>query len=66
MAKTKLKSKRGASKRFKFTATGKARFRRSNRAHILTKKAQKRKRHLRGLGVSSRSDLDAIRNMIQD
>ena len=43
----KIKTNRGAAKRFKKTATG--RFRRSQAYlnHILTKKSTKRKRHLR-------------------
>lgn len=44
---SKLKSHRGASKRFKVTASGKVKSRRANRNHILTKKSPKRKRQLR-------------------
>ncbi|HKQ62430.1 MAG TPA: 50S ribosomal protein L35 [Candidatus Polarisedimenticolaceae bacterium] len=42
----KLKTKRGAAKRFRSTASG--RFKRSsaNKSHILTKKSTKRKRKL--------------------
>ena len=43
----KLKSKRGAKKRFKVTATGKVKAGKSHRRHILTNKRRKRKRHLR-------------------
>lgn len=47
----KLKSNRGAAKRFRRTANG-FKSARANRRHILTKKSTKRKRHLRaGLQV---------------
>ena len=53
---SKMKTHKGAAKRFKKTAGG-FKFRRSNRAHILTKKAQKRKRHLRANQLICKSDL---------
>lgn len=43
----KQKTHRGAAKRFKLSATGKVRRRRSMHSHILTKKTTKRKRRLR-------------------
>lgn len=43
----KQKTHRGAAKRFKLSATGKVRRRRSMKSHILTKKTTKRKRRLR-------------------
>ena len=43
----KLKTNRGAAKRFKKTATGKFKCSQSHLRHILTKKSTKRKRHLR-------------------
>ena len=43
----KQKTHRGAAKRFKVTASGKVLRRRAEKNHILTKKSQKRKRHLR-------------------
>lgn len=45
--KQKLKSKRGACKRFKVTGSGKVKITKSNRRHILTKKTTKRKRQMR-------------------
>ena len=44
----KLKTHRGAAKRFRRTATGFKR-KQTNKNHILTKKAPKRKRQLRGM-----------------
>jgi len=43
----KLKTNRGAAKRFKVSPSGKIKHRKANRNHILTKKAHKRKLHLR-------------------
>jgi large subunit ribosomal protein L35 len=43
----KKKTHKGAKKRFKLTATGKVMRHQSMKRHILTKKAQSRKRHLR-------------------
>jgi large subunit ribosomal protein L35 len=43
----KLKSHRGASKRFKITGTGKVRRGHSGARHILTSKTSKQKRRLR-------------------
>ncbi len=43
----KMKSHRGAAKRFKVTATGKVMRGHSMHSHILTKKTTKRKRNLR-------------------
>jgi len=45
----KLKTNRGAAKRFRKTATGKIMHRQSHRSHILTKKSTKRKRQLRDI-----------------
>ena len=43
----KMKTHRGAAKRFKRTGSGKLVRAQSNKQHILTKKASKRKRRLR-------------------
>ena len=60
----KMKSNRGAAKRFKSTASGKFKRAQSHRRHILTKKSTKRKRQLReGLMVCS-ADQKAIRRML--
>lgn len=60
----KMKSNRGAAKRFKSIASGKFKRGQSHRRHILTKKSTKRKRQLReGLKVCD-SDQKAIRRML--
>jgi large subunit ribosomal protein L35 len=43
----KMKTHRGAAKRFKVTKTGKIKRAKAFKSHILTKKTSKRKRHLR-------------------
>jgi len=43
----KIKTNRGAAKRFRKTGTGKIRRNRAYTSHILTKKTTKRKRNLR-------------------
>ncbi len=43
----KIKTNRGAAKRFRATGTGKIARRKAFSSHILTKKARKRKRNLR-------------------
>ena len=47
MAKQKMKSHRGACKRFNITGSGKVKRNKAYKSHILTKKSQKRKRGLR-------------------
>ena len=63
-AKLKLKTKRCAAKRFKLTATGKIKRGHSMKRHILTKKAQGRKRSLRKAGLVSPADVAQVRRML--
>lgn len=60
----KKKTRKAASKRFKLTGTGKVRRYRANKSHILTKKHEKRKRHLKKATLASRADEVRIRNLI--
>ena len=60
----KQKSHRGASKRFKLTATGRVKRGHSLRNHILTKKTTKRKRHLRKSTFVSPAMEKAVKAMI--
>ena len=46
----KMKSHRGAAKRFRSTASGKFKRSKAYKSHILTKKTTKRKRKLRKAG----------------
>ena len=63
-AKLKLKSKRGAVKRFKLTATGKVKRFHAFKRHILTKKSVARKRHLRKAGLVSKGEAPHVRRML--
>ncbi|HIG34712.1 MAG TPA: 50S ribosomal protein L35 [Gammaproteobacteria bacterium] len=60
----KLKTNRGAAKRFKKTASGKYKRRSSHTNHILTKKSSKRKRHLRSPKLISGGDLKNVKKLL--
>jgi large subunit ribosomal protein L35 len=60
----KLKTHRGAAKRFKKTAGGKFLRAAAFKRHILTSKSTKRKRHLRGLTEVSEQDQARLRKML--
>lgn len=60
----KMKTHRGAAKRFKTTGTGKLRRRQSNLNHILEKKAPGRKRRLRSEKPLFSGDEDRINRML--
>ena len=60
----KLKTHRGAAKRFRLTASGKIKRGHSHARHILTKKTNKRKRYLDVDVLVSDSDLDRVRRML--
>ncbi|MEW5755905.1 MAG: 50S ribosomal protein L35 [Pseudomonadota bacterium] len=56
----KLKTHRGAAKRFSRTASGGFKHAQAFKRHILTKKSTKRKRHLRGSAMVHGSDVGAV------
>ncbi|NOQ45760.1 MAG: 50S ribosomal protein L35 [Desulfobulbaceae bacterium] len=60
----KMKTNRGAAKRFKATGTGKIRRSKAYTSHILTKKSTKRKRNLRKSGFISEADTKAVKRML--
>ena len=60
----KMKSHRGAAKRFKKTGTGKIVRSRSNKQHILTKKTAKRKRKLRKAALVENVDRKRLEQML--
>ena len=60
----KLKSKKAATKRFKVTGTGKIKYPRANRQHILGKKSPKRKMKLRKAGIVDATNEAAVRQMM--
>ena len=60
----KMKTNRGAAKRFKRTASGGYKRAQSHKNHILTKKSTKRKRHLRSIEQVADADVAMIRRMM--
>lgn len=60
----KMKSNRGAAKRFRANGGGKFKRNQSFRRHILTKKSTKRKRQLRGASQVCAADTPALRRML--
>ena len=60
----KLKTHRGAAKRFKKTASGKVLRGAAFKRHILTSKSRKRKRALRGTKEVSESDAYKLKRML--
>ena len=62
--KLKLKSRRGARKRFKLTGSGKVKRGHAFKRHILTKKTTSRKRGLRKAGLVSPAETPSVRRML--
>ncbi|MCX4025215.1 50S ribosomal protein L35 [Endozoicomonas sp. SM1973] len=60
----KMKTNKGAAKRFKKTASG---FKRKSafKSHILTKMTTKRKRQLRGTSAVAAADVPAVKRMLR-
>jgi large subunit ribosomal protein L35 len=62
----KMKTHKGAKKRFKITGTGKVRRYKAFKSHILTKKTSKRKRRLRQAGlVSTTGEVRHVKRLLQ-
>lgn len=60
----KLKSHRGASKRFKVTATGKVVYRRAGKSHLLTHKSRQKKRRLKASQVLNTTGARKVRGLL--
>ena len=60
----KLKTHRGAAKRFKKTARGKFLRSKAFKQHILTSKTAKRKRSMRGTAVVKKADSAKLARML--
>lgn len=60
----KMKTNRGAAKRFKKTASGGFKRSQAHRRHILTKKSTKRKRHLRADATINKADVASVKQML--
>ncbi|MDQ2695991.1 MAG: 50S ribosomal protein L35 [Pseudomonadota bacterium] len=60
----KLKTNRGAAKRFRPTGGGGFKRGQSHHRHILTKKSAKRKRHLSDPAVVAKTDVAMVRRLM--
>ena len=60
----KMKSHRGAAKRFKFLGSGKIKRKKAYRSHMMSKMSTKRKRKLRSQGLIHKSDEVHIRRLL--
>ena len=60
----KIKTHRGAAKRFGLTKNGKVKLNQAFRRHILTKKSTKRKRALRKQASASKANAATIKRLI--
>jgi large subunit ribosomal protein L35 len=60
----KIKTNRGAAKRFKATGSGKIARNKAFSSHILTKKSTKRKRNLRKSGLVDATNLRQVARLI--
>jgi large subunit ribosomal protein L35 len=60
----KMKTNKSAKKRFKITGSGKVKRGHAMKRHILTKKAPKRKRHLRKADVTAKGDGKRVKRML--
>jgi large subunit ribosomal protein L35 len=63
-AMPKLKTNRGAAKRFRKTATGKYKMKHAFLRHQLTHKPRKRKRHLRAPGIVPATDAHRLERLL--
>ncbi len=60
----KMKTKRGAAKRFSATASGKIKRHKGWKSHLLETKPPKRKRHLREETLVSKADRKRIKRLL--
>jgi large subunit ribosomal protein L35 len=60
----KMKTHKGAAKRFKVTSKGRVKRGHALHSHILTKKSPKRKRNLRGTTVMAKADESRVKRML--
>jgi large subunit ribosomal protein L35 len=60
----KIKTVRGAAKRFRKTASGKLKRHHAYKTHILNKMSPKRRRNLRKASLISKADLPRVKRMV--
>ena len=60
----KMKTHRGVAKRFKVTGSGKIKYKKAGRSHLLTHKSRSRKRKLTDPGLVSQADRQTIKRLL--
>lgn len=60
----KMKTHSRAKKTFQVTGSGKIKFRKSGRGHLLTKKSTKRKRHMRIDGQVPATSMKMVKRLL--
>ena len=61
---TKLKTHRGAKKRFKITATGKVKVKAAGHRHILTKQSRKKKRKKKAMIILPKAEAKMVKRLV--
>ena len=60
----KMKTRRGAAKRFKLTGTGRIRRNKANHSHMLIRRSKSAKRKMRNAGLVSNAEEKRVRKML--
>ncbi|MAM43216.1 MAG: 50S ribosomal protein L35 [Candidatus Neomarinimicrobiota bacterium] len=60
----KMKTRRGAAKRFKLTASGRIKRNKANHRHMLIRRSKKVKRNMRHTGLVDSSNLKNVKRML--
>ena len=60
----KMKTRRGAAKRFKLTGTGRIRRNKANHRHMLIRRSNSTKRKMRNAGFVCRAEENRVRRML--
>ena len=60
----KMKTRRGAAKRFKVTGSGRIKRNKANHRHMLIRRSNKAKRKMRQAGVLSNADRKIVKSIL--
>ena len=60
----KMKTRRGAAKRFKLTGSGRIKRNKANHRHMLIRRSNKAKRKMRKAGLGSSADRKLVKAML--
>lgn len=60
----KMKTHRGAAKRFRVLGSGKIKRKKAYRSHIMSPMSTKQKRHLRGIGIVDSADEKQLKRLL--